>query len=116
MLIKMQRRLNLKILAWIAWAVVGVEAVADLLEPQVYHAVIAAAVALSIVSATRSHAERLEAATREYANSITQHTLALNQVFELGLLSDSAARQDAIELHRNGHDAGGFKIHRGRFR
>lgn len=105
---------TLAMLAWASWGIIGVESlVVDLLTVKPFAALIAAAVALSVVSAIRYNAQRIEVATREHAALMARQVLTIERFFDMGRRSDAQAKRDAAFRPMNGHDTGPFTVYNG---
>lgn len=102
-------------LAWVGWAVVGVEALLlNLLTPKAFAALIGAALATSGCAAFKQHVKRMEQITAEHAEKMSKQVLAIEKFFDIAIRSDRIARIDAAEgRSTNGFETGPFHVYKG---
>lgn len=112
-------------LAWLAWGIAAIVAVAEMTSVRALALAVGAGATLTIyavalactariiaaVDATaREHAERMEKATAKHAELLSKHVLALDHFFGMGVKSDVLAKVDLAET-RAMNGTGPFAAH-----
>lgn len=106
-----------------AWGAVGGQLIFRVFDLQVFAAMLAAALALTIMRAlnrhservqatTTAHAKRVESAILEHTKAMKDHVLALERFFQMGLKGHVIASVDVAE-QRSRADTGPFKVYNG---